>query len=83
MTRPDNRGADQLRKIKVTQNYTKYAEGSCLMEFGDTRVICTASVEENVPLFLRKLIETEKNRRCHYGFSSCQNNFKEPPELED
>ena len=53
MTRPDNRVADQLRKIKVTQNYTKYAEGSCLMEFGDTRVICTASVEENVPPFLR------------------------------
>lgn len=53
MTRLENRGADQLRKIKVTQNYTKYAEGSCLIEFGDTRVVCTASVEENVPPFLR------------------------------
>ncbi len=53
MARLENRGVDQLRKIKVTQNYTKYAEGSCLMEFGDTRVVCTASVEENVPPFLR------------------------------
>lgn len=53
MLRPDNRGADQLRKVKVTQNYTKYAEGSCLIEFGDTRVICTASVEDSVPPFLR------------------------------
>ena len=53
MPRPDGRVNDQLRKIKVTQNYTKYAEGSCLIEFGDTRVICTASVEENVPPFLR------------------------------
>ncbi|HLD70098.1 MAG TPA: ribonuclease PH [Candidatus Omnitrophota bacterium] len=53
MTRLENRSADQLRKIKVTQNYTKYAEGSCLIEFGDTRVVCTASVEENVPPFLR------------------------------
>ncbi len=53
MTRLENRGVDQLRKIKVTQNYTKYAEGSCLIEFGDTRVVCTASVEENVPPFLR------------------------------
>ena len=53
MNRPDGRMADQLRKIKVTQNYTKYAEGSCLMEFGDTRVLCTASVEESVPPFLR------------------------------
>ena len=53
MPRLDGRTNDQLRKIKVTQNYTKYAEGSCLIEFGDTRVICTASVEENVPPFLR------------------------------
>ncbi len=53
MLRPDGRTADQLRKIKVTQNYTKYAEGSCLIEFGDTRVVCTATVEENVPPFLK------------------------------
>ncbi len=53
MIRSDGRVVDQLRKIKVTQNYTKYAEGSCLIEFGDTRVICTASIEESVPPFLR------------------------------
>ncbi len=53
MIRLDGRTPDKLRKIKVTQNYTKYAEGSCLIEFGGTKVICTASVEENVPPFLR------------------------------
>ncbi len=53
MLRSDGRKPDQLRKIKVTQQYTKYAEGSCLMEFGDTRVVCTATVEETVPPFLK------------------------------
>ncbi len=53
MLRPDGRTANQLRKIKVTKNYTKYAEGSCLIEFGDTRVLCTATVEESVPPFLK------------------------------
>ena len=53
MSRSDGRAANQLRKIKVTKNYTKYAEGSCLIEFGDTRVICTASVEEGVPPHLK------------------------------
>lgn len=53
MERIDGRLPDELRKIKVTKDYTKHAEGSCLIEFGDTRVICTASVEENVPPFLR------------------------------
>jgi ribonuclease PH len=42
-----------MRPVKFTRNYIKYAEGSCLIEIGDTRVICTASVEERVPLFLR------------------------------
>jgi ribonuclease PH len=42
-----------LRKIKVTKDYVKHAEGSCLIEFGETRVICTASVEESVPPFLK------------------------------
>ena len=51
--RPDGRAPDQLRPVKFTRNYTKYAEGSCLVEFGDTKVICTASVEEKVPAFLR------------------------------
>jgi len=53
MKRIDGRAANDLRKIKVTKDYTKHAEGSCLIEFGDTRVICTAAVEESVPPFLR------------------------------
>lgn len=53
MIRPSGRAKDKLRKIKITKPYSKYAEGSCLIEFGDTRVICTATCEENVPPFLR------------------------------
>lgn len=53
MSRPDGRKPDQLRKIKVTRNYLKHAEGSCLIEFGETKVICSASVEEGVPPFLK------------------------------
>jgi len=53
MIRLDGRGADELRPIKITRNFIKYAEGSCLIEFGDTKVICTASVEEKVPPFLK------------------------------
>ena len=51
--RPSNRQADEMRAVKITRNYTKHAEGSVLIEFGDTKVICTASVEERVPGFLR------------------------------
>jgi ribonuclease PH len=51
--RPSGRAPDQLRDIRITRNYTKHAEGSVLIEFGDTKVICTASVEERVPGFLR------------------------------
>jgi ribonuclease PH len=53
MKRPDGRAPDQLRKVKVTKNYLKHAEGSCLIEFGETKVICSASVEEGVPPFLK------------------------------
>src|ERR1017187_706298 len=53
MTRPSNRHFDELRKIRITRGYTKHAEGSVLVEFGDTKVLCTASVEEKVPGFLR------------------------------
>ncbi len=53
MVRSDGRALNQLRKIKVTKDYTKHAHGSVLIEFGDTRVVCTAMVEENVPPFLR------------------------------
>lgn len=51
--RPSGRLADQLRAVKLTTNFTKHAEGSCLVEFGDTHVLCTASVETKVPPFLR------------------------------
>ncbi len=51
--RPSQRQADQLRDIRLTRHYTKHAEGSVLVEFGDTRVLCTASVEESVPRFLK------------------------------
>ncbi len=47
--RPSQRQPDQLRAIRITRHYTKYAEGSVLIECGDTKVICTASVEERVP----------------------------------
>ncbi len=53
MTRNDGRGTMDLRPITITRNFTKHAEGSVLIEFGDTKVICTASVEESVPPFLR------------------------------
>ncbi len=51
--RNDGRSASVLRPIKITRNFTKHAEGSVLIEFGDTKVLCTASVEESVPPFLR------------------------------
>ena len=51
--RPSGRKPDELRTIKLTCHYTKHAEGSVLVEFGDTRVICTASIEERVPPFLK------------------------------
>ncbi|WP_010091688.1 ribonuclease PH [Burkholderia ubonensis] len=52
-SRPSGRRADELRKVTLTRHYTKHAEGSVLVEFGDTKVICTASVAERVPEFLR------------------------------
>lgn len=52
-TRPSGRNADQLRDIQITRHYTKHAEGSVLVEFGDTKVLCTASAEEGVPRFLK------------------------------
>ncbi len=53
MKRSDGRGPNQVRPVKITRNYLKHAEGSTLIEMGDTKVICTASVEERVPPFLR------------------------------
>jgi ribonuclease PH len=51
--RPSGRNPDQTRAIRITPGYTKHAEGSVLVEFGDTKVICTASVDTSVPRFLR------------------------------
>lgn len=53
MQRPSGRNPNQLRDIRITRRYTKHAEGSVLVEFGDTKVICTASVVNSVPGFLR------------------------------
>ncbi len=52
-TRPSGRNPNQLREIQFTRNYTKHAEGSVLVEFGDTKVLCTATVSDQVPKFLR------------------------------
>jgi len=53
--RPSQRRADQLRALRFTRGFTSHAEGSVLAEFGETRVLCTASVEERVPRFLKDL----------------------------
>jgi ribonuclease PH len=53
LIRPSLRSANQLRDITITRNYTKHAEGSVLVEFGDTKVLCNASVEKSVPRFLK------------------------------
>jgi ribonuclease PH len=53
MTRPSGRSPDELRPVSFTRRFTKHAEGSVLIEFGDTHVLCTASVEETIPAFLR------------------------------
>jgi ribonuclease PH len=51
--RPSGRAADQLREVRLEPGFAKHAEGSCMVRFGDTHVLCTASVEEKVPPFLR------------------------------
>ncbi len=53
MTRPSGRAADQLRNVSFELGFSKYAEGSCLVKFGDTHVLCTATVEEKVPGWMR------------------------------
>ena len=52
-SRPSGRAADELRAVRIERNHTRYAEGSVLIACGDTRVLCTASIDEKVPLFLR------------------------------
>lgn len=51
--RPEGRTAEQIRPLKLTRHYTKHAEGSVLVEFGETKVLCNATVEEGVPRFLK------------------------------
>jgi len=51
--RPSKRAPDEMRHVRITRNYTKHAEGSVLVEFGDTRVLCNATVEDRIPGFLR------------------------------
>ncbi|MEO5559824.1 MAG: ribonuclease PH, partial [Dokdonella sp.] len=51
--RPSGRTPDQLRAVSIQRHYTRHAEGSVLVAFGDTQVLCTASIEEKVPPFLR------------------------------
>ena len=53
VTRPSGRAADEIRPVKITRNYTKHAEGTVLIEFGDTKVLCNATVETKVPRFLK------------------------------
>ncbi|MCO1332850.1 ribonuclease PH [Microbulbifer sp. OS29] len=53
MQRPSGRALAQLRSVKITRNYTRHAEGSVLVEFGDTKVLCNASLSSEVPRFLR------------------------------
>ena len=53
LARRSGRSADQLRPLRIARHYTKHAEGSVLIEAGDTRVLCTASVEDGVPAFLK------------------------------
>jgi ribonuclease PH len=51
--RPGGRKSDELRPVRITRGYTRHAEGSVLIEFGDTRVLCTATIEDKVPAFLK------------------------------
>ncbi|MDD4980776.1 MAG: ribonuclease PH [Candidatus Omnitrophica bacterium] len=53
MVRLDGRGLDKIRKVQISRNFLKYAEGSCLIELGNTRVVCSASIEDSVPPFLK------------------------------
>lgn len=76
MKRLDGRRPDELRKVKVVKNYTKHAVGSCLIEFGETRVLCSVMVEEGVPNFLKN---TGKGwLTAEYGMlpSSCNERVK-------
>ncbi|EYE87830.1 ribonuclease PH [Fervidicella metallireducens AeB] len=76
MTRIDGRENGELRNIKITRNYIKHPEGSVLVEFGDTKVICTASIEDKVPPFLKGLGEGWIT--CEYGMIPCSTITRKP-----
>jgi ribonuclease PH len=65
--RPAGRSANQVRPVTLTRNYTKHAEGSVLVEFGDTKVLCTASIEEGVPRFLKGQGRAGSHRRIRHA----------------
>lgn len=72
MTRSHNRNASQIRPVKITRRYTKHADGAVLIESGDTQIICTASISEKVPPFLKG-----KNQgwlTAEYGMLPCSTN---------
>ena len=52
--RPSHRAPAQLRSVEITRHYTKHAEGAVLIACGDTKIVCTASIDENVPPFLKR-----------------------------
>ncbi|AKH38343.1 MULTISPECIES: ribonuclease PH [Nitrosomonas] len=72
MFRHNNRAASQIRPVRITRRYTKYAEGAVLIEFGDTRVICTASVADKVPPFLKGTGQGWLT--AEYGMLPCSTN---------
>lgn len=53
MTRPSGRKAEEIRNVEIVPHFSKHAEGSCLIKFGDTHILCTASVEDRVPAWMR------------------------------
>lgn len=69
MQRQNGRRLDQLREIRITRHYTKYAEGSVFIEFGDTKVICTATIAGRVPKFLRNC--SQGWLTAEYGMLPC------------
>lgn len=66
---------DQVRNAKITRNYIKHAEGSVLIEVGDTKVICTASIEEKVPPFLKVVekVGLQLNIICYHVLQQLEN----------
>lgn len=78
--RPEGRMADQMRPIKISRNYTKHAEGSVLIEFGDTKVLCNATVEEGVPRFLKGKVKVglPLSMACYLAQPTHEINVKQP-----